>query len=275
MTKQYHTPEEARQDQQFQEALVELMYQLADDDLIISHRGSEWLGLCPHIEEDVAFSSITQDTMGHAAMYYQMLEELGVGKADDLAHLRKPEEYKNAALTERVNGEGYYMENPDYDWGYAIARNYTYEVFKKIRLDALEQCSYVPLADTAKKIKREQFYHLYHWGIWLDQLSDSTEEAQRRLNAAFVKTWEDVDSLFDLGPKAEALVQAGLTPPGEDLRATFLSTMKEKLEGYKLIWPGEPAPVAATGRDGVHSTAFVDALDHLSEVYKLAPQANW
>ncbi|BAU26865.1 ring-1,2-phenylacetyl-CoA epoxidase subunit PaaC [Aneurinibacillus soli] len=275
MTKQYNTPEEAKQDQQFCGALVELMYQLADDDLIISHRGSEWLGLCPHIEEDVAFSSITQDTMGHAAMYYQMLEELGIGKADDLAHLRQTEEYKNAVLTERVNGEGDYMENPDYDWGYAIARNYTYEMFKKIRLDSLEASSYTPLADAAKKIKREQFYHLYHWGVWLSQLSDSTVEAQTRLNAAFAKTWEDVDSLFDLGPKADALVQAGLVPSGDELRTTFLNTMKEKLAGYNLVWPGEPAPVGESGRDGLHSEAFVDAITQLSEVYKLAPQANW
>ncbi|WP_035101608.1 1,2-phenylacetyl-CoA epoxidase subunit PaaC [Aneurinibacillus terranovensis] len=275
MTKKYNTPEEAKQDQQFHEALVELICQLADDDLLMSHRGSEWLGLCPHIEEDVAFSSITQDTMGHSAIYYQMLEELGVGKADNLAHLREPEEYKNATLTERVNGEGHYMENPDYDWGYAIIRNYTYEVFKKVRLDALEQCSYIPLADTAKKIKREQFYHLYHWEIWIDQLAHSTDEAQRRLNAAIKKTWEDVNSLFDLGPKAEEFVRFGLTPPGETLRETFMSVMKEKLENYSLLWPGEPASLEATGRDGLHSTEFVDAINHLSEVYKLAPQANW
>ena len=46
------------------------------------------LGLAPHIEEDVASSSISQDSMGHAAMYYKLLEELGAGNADDLAHLR-------------------------------------------------------------------------------------------------------------------------------------------------------------------------------------------
>ncbi|MFT9849748.1 1,2-phenylacetyl-CoA epoxidase subunit PaaC [Aneurinibacillus sp. REN35] len=275
MGKKYNTPEEAKQDQQFHQALVELIYQLADDDLLISHRGSEWLGLCPHIEEDVAFSSITQDTMGHSAMYYQMLEELGVGKADDLAHLRNPEEYKNAIFVERVNGQGDYKENPDYDWGYAIIRNYAYEVFKKIRLDALEQCSYVPLADIAKKIKREQFYHLYHWEIWIDQLSHSTDEAQMRLDAAIKKTWEDIGSLLDLGPKAKEFVQFGLLSSEEVLRETFMSVMKEKLESYDLFWPGEPLSMAETGRDGQHTTAFVDALNELSEVYKLAPQARW
>ena len=61
--KQYHSPEEAKQDQLYLEALTELLFQLADDDLLIAQRGAEWLGLGPHIEEDVAFASITQDCL--------------------------------------------------------------------------------------------------------------------------------------------------------------------------------------------------------------------
>lgn len=275
MVKTYETPEKAKQDQLYLEALKELIYQLADDDLMISQRGSEWLGLAPHIEADVAFSSITQDTMGHAAMYYQMLEELGIGKADDLAHLRESSEYRCALLTERTNGEGDYMENPNYDWGYAIIRNYAYEVFKRIRLNALEQSSYAPLADTAKKIKREQFYHLYHWEVWIDQLANSTEEAERRLNAAILKTWEDVNSLFDLGPKTEQINLLGLIGPSETMKEAFLVQMKETLEKAGLIWPGEPQAVAQTGREGNHSSECVEALDHMNSVYKLDPQACW
>lgn len=272
---QYQSPEETKQDQQYYEALKELIFQLADDDLMIAHRGSEWMGLGPHIEEDVAFSSITQDTMGHAAMFFQLLEELGVGKADDLAHLRQPEEYRNATLTERVNGEGNYMETPNYDWAYAIIRNYAYEVFKRIRLETLEQSSYVPLADTAKKIKREQFYHLYHWEVWIEQLANSTEEAQKRLNAAIVKTWDDVDSLFEIGPKADQFIAFGLLGSPEEVRTKFLEKVKGKFEGAGLHWPGEPKPIQETGRDGRHSTEFVAALELMGSVYRLDPQASW
>ncbi len=73
---------------EYKEAITSLLFQLADDDFLYAFRGSEWLGLAPHIEEDVASSSISQDSMGHAAMYYKLLEDLGVGNADDLAHLR-------------------------------------------------------------------------------------------------------------------------------------------------------------------------------------------
>lgn len=167
------------------------------------------------------------------------------------------------------------MENPNYDWAYAIIRNYAYEAFKKIRLDSLELSTYAPLSETAKKIKREQFYHLYHWEVWIDQLSHSTPEAQRRLNQAIRKTWEDLASLFDLGPKANSIVKLGLLESSEQLKQRFLKDMQEKLQGAGLVWPGEPLSMDKTGREGSHSPEFTDALEHLSEVYKLAPQANW
>src|SRR5690625_4909947 len=114
MSKRIETAEEAKQDKAYQDALVELLYQFADDDLIISFRGSEWLGLAPHIEEDVAFSSITQNTMGHAAMFYELLEELGEGDRDKLAHERPPEKRRSATYLEKKNGPGNYIEEPDY-----------------------------------------------------------------------------------------------------------------------------------------------------------------
>ena len=67
---------------EYKKALIELLFQLADDDFLFAYRGSEWLGLAPHIEEDVASSSISQDSMGHVAIFYKLLEELGAGKAD-------------------------------------------------------------------------------------------------------------------------------------------------------------------------------------------------
>ena len=118
-------------------AIKELLLQLADDDFIHSYRGSEWLGLAPHIEEDIASSSISQDTMGHAAMFYQLLEELGEGDANQLAHDRPANERRNAIILELVNGPGYYMEQPDYDWAFAVVRNYFYTQAKAIKIQSL------------------------------------------------------------------------------------------------------------------------------------------
>src|SRR5699024_8412933 len=105
------TIEEAKQDATYLETVKEVLYQLADDDFIVYFRGAEWLGLAPHIEEDVAFSSITHNTMGNAVMYYRLLEDFGEGEADFLAHNRHPHERSNS-----VNLEKRYYKNKRIIW---------------------------------------------------------------------------------------------------------------------------------------------------------------
>ena len=49
----------------------ELLLGLADDELVIGWRDSEWTGIAPLLEEDVAFSSIAQNEIGHARAVYE------------------------------------------------------------------------------------------------------------------------------------------------------------------------------------------------------------
>lgn len=256
-------------------ALKELLYQLADDDFILGYRGSEWLGLAPHIEEDVAFSSISQNTMGHAVMFYQLLESLGEGKADDIAHLRKPEVFRNAVLLERPNGPGHYMENPQYDWAYAVVRHYVYDLFKTVRLESLSASSYIPIKQLAIKILREEKYHLLHWEAWLKQMYQSTDTARMRIDEAIHKTWQDVDGLFSLGEEADSMVSGGLIESSETLKKRWTDLAKKHFAACGIqSFPSIPK-AQLDGRRGEHTDALADALQTLSEVYRQDPAANW
>ena len=104
-----------------------LLLALADDELIIGHRHAEWTGWAPHIEEDLAFSSIAQDEMAHARLLYHLVGEASGEDEDQLALGRAPEAYRNAVLCERPNG----------DWGYTLARQYLYDTADAVRLEAL------------------------------------------------------------------------------------------------------------------------------------------
>ncbi|MED4731224.1 phenylacetate-CoA oxygenase subunit PaaC [Aneurinibacillus migulanus] len=269
------TAEEAKGNEQYLTALQELLFQLADDDFVLAHRGSEWLGLAPHIEEDVAFSSISQDTMGHSVMFYEMLEELGAGRADDLAHLRSPDEFRNAILVERANGEGHYMEDPQYDWAYAIVRFYLYELFKLVRLESLHRSSYQPLAVIAKKMMTELRYHLYHWQVWMEHLANGSEESHKRMEQALEKVWTDVADLYTFGPKGKEMVRFGLIEGEELLAQRWLEKARQALESYGFTWPGKPEPMQSSGRAGQHTGDMARAVATLSEVYRLDPAANW
>lgn len=261
---------------EYKKALVDLLYQLADDDLLISFRGTEWLGLVPHIEEDVAYSSINQNTMGHAAIYYQLLEELGEGKADDLAHGRSEAVRKNAILLEEVNGSGHWLyQEPNYDWAFTVVRNYFYEVMKKHKIESLKTSSYEPLAQVAVRVQSESIYHFMHWKTWFYQLVNAQGEARDRMNAAIDKAWKDVGGLLSLGSNREVLANAGLIDSEEVLKGRFIAVIKDAFEHLNLEYPGEPGMVRGDGRTGAHTPDLKEAIDTLAEVYNLNPAVPW
>ncbi|MGE7183490.1 1,2-phenylacetyl-CoA epoxidase subunit PaaC [Peribacillus sp. NPDC006672] len=257
-------------------AIKELLLHLADDDFIHSYRGAEWLGLAPHIEEDVASASISQDTMGHAAIYYKLLDELGEGDADKLAHDRPAKERRNAIILELVNGPGYYMKNPDYDWAFAVVRNYFYTQAKSIKVQSLQSSSYEPLAEVAQKVQMELYYHLMHWKTWFVQLLGSGhQEAVSRMKTAIEKTIPDFAGVFSLGQYGEEMVELGLIEGEADLQKKWIEAITPIFESVGLATTIEIGMAQGDGRNGQHTEDLEKALETLSEVYATDRAASW
>jgi ring-1,2-phenylacetyl-CoA epoxidase subunit PaaC len=245
-------------------ALKDLLYQLADDDLVIGHRASEWLGLAPEIEEDVAFSSISQDEVGHAVFYYNLLTELGEDVADKLAFERLPHVRRNAVMLERENG----------DWAHTIVRHWFYDIFEDLRLQALEKSAYVPLRQGAFKIRREEFYHNLHHDLWFRRLISAGGEARHRMEAAIAVLWNDVPSLFDLGPHEEVLQQCGILPvTSAELRKAWCDKVAGVMSELGCQVPTQWC-VASDGRRR-HTDALTELLQTMGEVYFIDKAAVW
>ncbi|MGM0835106.1 MAG: 1,2-phenylacetyl-CoA epoxidase subunit PaaC [Bacillota bacterium] len=268
--------EEAKRDKAYHKALTQLLYQLADDDFIIAYRGSEWLGLAPHIEEDVAFSSINQDTMGHAAMFYQLLEELGEGDMDALAHARNAKARVNAVLLELVNGPGNYLKEPKYDWAFAVVRHYFYTQAKKLKMESLKNSSYEPLKHIAIKVNMELYYHLLHWRTWFTQLCQANGDAKSRMMAAVDKVLADFGGVLTLGPDAAQISHFSLLEEEEVLRQRFIQTMTDVFEKVDLPpLENKLGMQNGDGRKGEHTKDLEDAILTLGEVYNSNPAAVW
>ena len=141
---------------------VRSLLEIADDELILGWRDSEWTGIAPFLEEDVAFSSIAQNEIGHARALYELVaRERGI-TADELAFDRAPDEYRCAQIVElRL-----------LDWEKTIARHYLYEMADAQRLDELMQSDNPKIAGLAAKIDREEAYHRMHAQMWFDRLRD-------------------------------------------------------------------------------------------------------
>ena len=156
---------------------TDLLLELADDELILGWRNSEWTGIAPFLEEDVAFSSIAQNEIGHARALYELAAaELGT-TADELAFDRTPEEYRCAPLVELRR----------LDWARTIARHFLYETADAIRLEALKDSDDPEIAGIAAKIDREEVYHRMHAEMWVDRLL-ATEEP-RAADEAVDELW--------------------------------------------------------------------------------------
>src|SRR5207249_903052 len=144
-----------------------LIMALADDELILGHRHSEWTGWAPHLEEDLAFSSIAQDEMAHARLLFGLLD----GDEDRWALGRDPSEYRNAVLCER----------PNRDWGFTIARQYLYDTADDVRTEALTGSSWNELADLARLMRLEERYHVQHAQAWFERLAHGPVTGRQHL----------------------------------------------------------------------------------------------
>jgi ring-1,2-phenylacetyl-CoA epoxidase subunit PaaC len=139
-----------------------LLLEIADDELILGWRDSEWTGIAPLLEEDVAFSSIAQNEIGHARALYELVARERGTTADELAFDRAPEEYRCSRLVElRL-----------LDWEKTIARHYLYEQADAARLEKLKRSDDSDIAGLAAKIDREEAYHRMHAQMWFDRLKD-------------------------------------------------------------------------------------------------------
>jgi ring-1,2-phenylacetyl-CoA epoxidase subunit PaaC len=168
-------------------ARAQQLIEYADDELILGWHDSEWTGIAPSLEEDVAFSSIAQNEIGHARALYELAACDLATTADELAFDRDPSDYRSAPLVQQRR----------MDWAHTIARHWLYECADEIRLAALKRSDDEEVAGLAGKMDREEVYHRLHAQMWADRLrgNDRFEEA-----------------VEELWPYAVAVLDEGLRP---------------------------------------------------------------
>jgi ring-1,2-phenylacetyl-CoA epoxidase subunit PaaC len=155
------------------------LLEIADDELILGWRNSEWTGIAPFLEEDVAFSSIAQNEIGHARALYELAaRDLGT-TADELAFDRKPEEYRSSRFVELRLVP---------DWARTIARHCLYEEADERRIRALKESDDPEVAGLAAKIDREETYHRMHAQMWFERLDGE---------ARFIEALDELRPLVD------------------------------------------------------------------------------
>ena len=143
-------------------AVEALLFRLADDELVVAERYTDWQVRAPTVESDIAIANVAQDELGHARLWYDLLEDFGATEAE-LIFERDPADFRHATLVELPFEEG--------DWADAVVRSYCYDVAEYHRLLALEDTAYRPIATRVGKVLGEEDYHRDHAENWVERLA--------------------------------------------------------------------------------------------------------
>jgi ring-1,2-phenylacetyl-CoA epoxidase subunit PaaC len=288
---------------------IGLLLALADDELVIGHRLSEWTGWVPYVEEDLAMSSIAQDEIGHARALYEIAASIDGRTADDLALGRAMADYTHAVICER----------PNRDYAYTAARHYLYDTADAVRLEALAGSAFKELAELVRVLRIEERYHLDHARTWFRRLSSGPVEARRRFSDALADALPEAMTIFEPLPDEDALIADGALPkPGEEMLAAWLDVVGHDLEevGLEVVMEagaeaqiGEMLPTSsgasevaddsprqlrvpglerrdgrwvhtgsfsgAGGRSGHHSEDFAPLWEEMTALHRAHPGARW
>jgi len=247
-------------------ALKDLLYKIADDQLIIGHRNSEWTGLGPILEEDIAFSSIAQDKIGQSLHVYEILHSLGENDPDTTAFTRKVNEYKCC----------HFVEYPIGEYDFSLMRNFLFNHSEAVRFDMLSSSSFEPLQQVAKKYKGEIKYHTMHSETWIKQLSQATEESHNRMQKSLDNSFNFALGIFEESQNYTTLHEMKVFNGENALRDKWLDIIIPKLESSGLKIPEKSLwkPLYG-GRAGKHSEHLLPLLNEMTEVFKIDPKAEW
>lgn len=242
-----------------------LLLSMADDEFVIGFSDSEWTGIAPILEEDIAMSSLAQDELGHARALYELLAEVRADgqTADAIAYDREPADYRHARLLDHGRG----------DWAMTIARRYLYDTADGTRLDGLATSSFAPLRELVDKIRREERYHVMHATTWLERLARHPGEPRHRLIASLVELAPDAATVFTPLDGEARLVEAGLlAEPMAALEARWRATITPIFVGLDLSMP---PPGDLDGGRTTHGEPFRWLWGEFTSVRRSDPGAIW
>ncbi|WP_295126197.1 1,2-phenylacetyl-CoA epoxidase subunit PaaC [uncultured Chitinophaga sp.] len=251
-----------------QQAITYLLTKMADDALILGHRNSEWTGLGPIMEEDIAFSSMAQDKIGHALGLYSILHETyHAPDPDQYAFLREEKDYLCCHLVELPIGE--------YD--FSLMRHFLFDHADALRYEFMEKSSLEALRPLSKKLKGEIKYHTLHANAWLTQLCSAGDESYARMQSALDYCFPLALGMFERREEMEdRLMDEKIYPGEEQLKEAWLERIYPILvkSSLNLPDPVNTSPING-GRHGYHTQHLQPLLNEMSAVFRLDPTAKW
>jgi len=248
------------------EALLAYTLRLADNALITAQRMVECVTGEPELEEELANANFALDYLGQARLFYSYAGELeGRGRTeDDFAFLRDSQEFRNLLLLEQPNGH----------FGDSIVRQFLFESFYLLQLEALLVCGDQRLAEIAARAEKEIRYHLRHAAHWLIRLGDGSEESHERVQQSLDELWRFTGEFFAADIVDTHFEEAFDGPGLAGIADKWRSQVAAVLEEATLTTP-ENGVITNGGRKGQHSEHLGYLIAEMQHLQRANPGATW
>lgn len=247
-------------------AVKDLLYKIADDQLIIGHRNSEWTGLGPLLEEDIAFSSMAQDKIGQSLVFYSLLNQMGERDPDTVAFMRNADQFHNCQFVELPIGE--------YD--FSLIRHFLFDHAEAVRFRELGNSVVEEIAQVARKISSEIRYHVMHADTFIKKLGSATEESVERMQKSLDYAAPYALGIFEPSEHEEVLIEEKIFTGEAFIKEQWIEKVSLVIAQTALTEPDWNTIQPKTGgRKGQHTEHLQPLLDEMSEVFKSDPTADW
>ncbi len=248
------------------DALLTYVLRLGDTALVTAQRMVERVAGEPELEEELANANFGLDYIGQARMLYTYAGELdGKGADEDhFAFRRDAQQFRNLLIAEQPNGH----------FGDAIVRQFLFESYYVLLLEALAGCTDTRLSEIAARAEKEVRYHLRYATQWLVRLGDGTEESHARVQASLDEFWRYTGEFFAADDVDTHVFDKFAGPDLAAIAEEWRKNVAEVLATATLTAP-EDVHMVDGGRDGRHSEYFgflVAEMQHLQRAY---PGASW
>jgi ring-1,2-phenylacetyl-CoA epoxidase subunit PaaC len=247
--------------------LVQYIFGIADNSLILGQRLGELCGHGPILETDIAITNIALDLLGQVRSYYQYAAKLSMDEnvtEDTIAFLRNEREYRNILL----------VEQPNTDFAYSITRQFLFDVYHLLLLTELQNSSDKTLQAIAQKSIKEVTYHVRFSSDWIIRLGDGTQESNEKMQNAINDLWTFTDELFHQTEADIAMVNENIGVDVTVLKEPFYKKVNEILETATLITP-EMTYFQKGGKLGIHSEHMGYLLADMQYMQRSFPNMSW
>ncbi len=248
------------------ENLYHYILEIADNNLILGQRLGELCGHGPELETDIACTNISLDLLGQVRNYYQYAATVqGEGKTeDDIAFLRRERQYKNVLL----------VEQPSTNFAHTVVRQFLFDVFHLLFINALQNSTDETLSAIAKKSIKEVLYHQRFSADWVKRLGDGTAESKQKMQEAVNALWVYTDELFHETEASKAMLALGIAVDTEAFKEEYYQRVTEVLTVATLEVP-ENKWFQKGGKQGVHTEHLGFLLSDLQYMQRTYPGQKW